>query len=721
MKTRSNIRTRLAWAASAIVLPALLHAQPSNPKYNWLNHYQAKVGNTHYLDEGRAIAYYVPAQGTAYVYVAGNFTNSIVLGSTTLTGTDGQAIYIARINAATGAVVSAVKYDTPGDDVAYDIMVTSAHSLQGHYVYLAGRQWGAIPLLARYSLSLSGAPIVVNWGHGLNGTCNEADMGMGTVSALAQANDRVYATGWIAEHASLECATTAPLYQTFPDPTDCDNQGADWTEEGGMFVARFSNTLTAQSLIQPASPGCSQAMDMMWVGSRLYITGRYYQPIQFNSSAASALPNPAGEAGVFVCSASTPNSNTLPMLFDRNDQQWGGSNEGYTPVNKESAYCIAGNSTSIFIGGTMSEDAGAFGSITGVPHGPFVVRYPLNSTTGMQAADWCNSITNPGLNAGSGAFGMSLSANNLYVTGATHRNSVVQGKNSTSKSFNGSVQNDGNCGFLVNYDVAAATSGNVKWASRINDLATSPSGTVSGQAVVASSCNLFYTGSISGANATFGNTPTLVQANTHDSFVGSVTGKLAQSANTAMTLPVGISPNVALSAQAEGAATYAWTVSPAGPTFSPANAANTTMTIPAGSGTVVFTATCTMTGTSLCSATHTTKVTVTWSGMQGGGGEDGSGTGEATVVIEDLGNAPTVLSFYPNPANDRFVIRSSNYLEDAEILLLDATGRVVRRLVQAVGNGDTEVSIVDLEPGTYICSVLSAGVRVHAEKVVVQH
>jgi hypothetical protein len=79
-------------------------------------------------------------------------------------------------------------------------------------------------------------------------------------------------------------------------------------------------------------------------------------------------------------------------------------------------------------------------------------------------------------------------------------------------------------------------------------------------------------------------------------------------------------------------------------------------------------------------------------------------TGSATTVNE---NIPVTSKFkvYPNPATDILHIKLERQTnENAEIILTDATGRIVRQ-VNVNGKRDVVLDIADLPAGMYIAQV----------------
>ena len=73
-------------------------------------------------------------------------------------------------------------------------------------------------------------------------------------------------------------------------------------------------------------------------------------------------------------------------------------------------------------------------------------------------------------------------------------------------------------------------------------------------------------------------------------------------------------------------------------------------------------------------------------------------TGENGVSVDE--NAATTVSVYPNPARD---VVSFNLESDAQVSVIDITGRVVSTMNMAAGQGQCQVS--NLENGVYFLNI----------------
>jgi hypothetical protein len=89
---------------------------------------------------------------------------------------------------------------------------------------------------------------------------------------------------------------------------------------------------------------------------------------------------------------------------------------------------------------------------------------------------------------------------------------------------------------------------------------------------------------------------------------------------------------------------------------------------------------------------------------------------DETSGIEEAGLAYTPMQVYPNPAKDRiyFQLPTSAESSDLHILIMDASGRMIRNFQSSVHSMD----ISDLRPGIYYIRAISASTMYHSKIVV---
>jgi hypothetical protein len=432
---------------------------------------------------------------------------------------------------------------------------------------------------------------------------------------------------------------------------------------------------------------------------------------------------------MFVCSVKATDGTAL--LFDKNDQQRGGAAEASGALNKDIGYAVAASANGVFVGGSCADYGGTYGGGLTSDGGPMLIRYLLTSNTIQPATtvgSWINSVNNPGVNENAAIHGMLMSGNNLWVTGNTKRNSEVEGLTGTSVSLQGTASVNAHCGFLANYDISTANTGKLKWAARLNDNQNAAQ-SVMGRALGLGGCNLYMTGHVGGSAAKMGNTIPAFNAGTMDIFIASVTSKNALSSNATLCLPSGgmVSPSPAgPKATAEGATGYSWSVT-SGPVtgYTLTNATTSNPTI--GFDEVgIYVVQCVISG-GTCPVTTSVTYTVLAQGspgcplFTGGGGEDGSGADE-NALSDGLHEAPASASFamFPNPANDKVTISTPGVQGDLQVLLFDALGRIVLSQGISGASGNVDIALSQVEPGTYICTLLHHGERVLTERLIVE-
>lgn len=91
---------------------------------------------------------------------------------------------------------------------------------------------------------------------------------------------------------------------------------------------------------------------------------------------------------------------------------------------------------------------------------------------------------------------------------------------------------------------------------------------------------------------------------------------------------------------------------------------------------------------------------------------------ESTVPTQVPTNPDPVLSLFPSPFTDSFTIRSDKPLNDATIVVCDATGRTV---LQHWFNGTWyRVDGAHLAPGLYVVSILNSGTLIQRANLIAQ-
>jgi Secretion system C-terminal sorting domain len=684
--THTNMKKyKINKAAALCLLLSAANAwgQVKNPNFDWVRSYGAAG-----IEEGRAVAAYRPTGATDdEVYAAGTFTGSITIGGTTYTSAGGKDVYIVRLSS-TGALLSQAVYGTAADDEVSDIATTSPKFMGTQYVYICGRDANG-PMLRRYSLALA-SPI----------QASITNVNSGMIKGILTVGANVYVTGIISGDALFSGSITLSVNLSCSGASDPDSGLS-----GGMFVARFTAGLVANSVIQPFTNGCSVGNDIAFYSNRLFICGSYRQAMQFRSGqVGSQLAVPSGTRDVFVCGVSAPADGVTALSFDQNDQHRGGSATGEpSPAYpREHGYAISASASGVFVTGRCA-DLATFDAQSVANVGPFLVKYPLTGNT-MGVAAWAygtSCIGSTGCPSNIGSFGIAANGTLLYTTGSMITASALNGGASTVVNFPGTALNSGNAGFLACYN---AGDGSLNWAAPLKQNWGTSEPDHAGRALASSTCGLYCTGRAAGSNFQFGNAPITVNANTNnDAFVFKASAQFAISPSKNFTISSGTSANVTANVWSPGATGYTWSISPS-IAFTGQGTASATFTF-SPAATTTYTVNCVVTNPN-CSVTGVIKYPVTVTPSQGGrhSTDDPMITSNEELVV------------FPNPTNGLINLRASDLTTGRSVEVFNPRGELVRS-VQATADGNTTIDLSSEPSGVYLLKVTD-GDRVRTLPVV---
>ena len=407
------------------------------------------------------------------VYLAGNFTNTVVLGGTTLSSLGGVDVFVAKFNPVSNQFAWAQRAGGTGMDYA------TALAVSGTSVYVAG--YFASPTAAFGSATLTsagGEDVFVaklidagstggfTWAQRAGGTGNDQ------ASALALSGTSVYVAGAFA-------GATAG----FGSATLINSSGLN-----DVFVAKLSDTGPTGSFAwaqRAGGMGNEQAFALAVSGTSVYVAG------PFASLTAGFGPTTLANAGanmgyydVFVAKL-TDAGNTGSFVWA---QQASGT-------GSDIAIALAVSGTSVYVAGNFSSPTVGFGTTTltnaGANRGTNdVFLAKLTDTGSVGNFAWAQRAGGMGNEE---AYALALSGTSVYVAGAFDSPTADFGATT--------LTNAGTADVFVAKLSDAGPAGNFAWAQQAggpgNDLA---------RVIAVSGTNVYVAGYFGNPTAAFGTT-----------------------------------------------------------------------------------------------------------------------------------------------------------------------------------------------------------------------
>ena len=441
------------------------------------------------------------------VYVAGSFSNTVVMGSATLTSLGGADVFVAKFSPTSNQFMWVQRAGGTNNDEAIALAVS------GSSVYVAGTfssptaGFGSTTLAGAGSadvfvakLTDAGSTGSFAWAQRAGGTDNDAAFG------LAVSGTSVYVAG------DSQSPTVGFGSTTLTNAGSVDGFVAKLTDAGstGSFV-------WAQ---RAGGTGYDAAFGLAVNGNSVYVAGFFGSPtVGFGST---TLTN-AGYDNVFVAKLTDAGS-TGSFAWA---QRAGGTNGDY-------AYALAVSGTSVYVAGVFGSPTADFGSTTLTNAGfgnVFVAKLTDAGSTGSFA--WAQRA---GGTREDNAAALAVSGTSVYVAGRF--GSPTAGFGSTLLANAGASTPD----VFVAKLTDAGSTGSFAWAQRAGgtDLDEARALTVSGTSV-------YVAGYFIGPTAGFG-TATLINPNpnTNLGFLASLTDPTLTSTATAPPRePAALFPNPA--------------------------------------------------------------------------------------------------------------------------------------------------------------------------------
>lgn len=332
------------------------------------------------------------ADAAGNVYLVGSFSNTVVLGSTTLTSLGGGDVFVAKFNPASNQFTWAQRAGGAGDDYAYALAVS------GTSVYVAGEfssstaGFGATTLTKAGTsdgfvakLTDAGATAGFSWAQRVGGA------GTDRVDALAVSGASLYVVGGFEQTAAF-------------GPTSLTSAGTL-----DVFVAKFTDAGTSGSFAwaqQGGGTSNDEALALAVSGANVYVAG--FMGSGAASFGATTLPAASTSASpdAFVAKLTDAGA-TAGFVWA---QRAGGA-------NTDAVTALAVSGSNVYVAGQFgSATAGAsFGSLTLTGAGlfdAFVAKLTDAGSTGSFV--WAQPAGGAGPDR---AYALAVRGSSVYVAG----------------------------------------------------------------------------------------------------------------------------------------------------------------------------------------------------------------------------------------------------------------------------------------------------------------
>jgi hypothetical protein len=396
------------------------------------------------------------------VFLAGSFSNTVVLGGTTLTSVGGHDVFVAKFNPASNQFVWAQRAGGTGGETVYALAVS------GTSVYAAGYFQGPTAGFGATTLTNAGSNDVF--------VAKLTDAGSTGSFAWAQ---RAGGTGVDYATALAVSGTSVYVAGSFDSPTV--GFGATTLASAGssdVFVAKLTDTGSTGSFAwaqRAGGTGQDGANALAVSGTSVYVAG------SFASSTAAFGPATlvnAGSNDVFVAKLTDAGS-TGSFAWAQRAGGTGG----------DGAAALAVSGTSVYVAGGFGSPTAGFGATTLTNAGSFdvfVAKLTDAGSTGSFA--WAQRAGGTG---GDGAAALAVSGTSVYVAGSFGSPTAGFGATTLANAGNGDV-------FVAKLTDAGNT-GSFAWAQRAGGV-----GPDFAAALAVSSTSVYVAGYFDSPTADFG-------------------------------------------------------------------------------------------------------------------------------------------------------------------------------------------------------------------------
>jgi Tfp pilus assembly protein PilZ len=411
---------------------------------------------------GSDSGYGIATDSGGNVYVIGNYTGSVTIGSTTLTSAGSSDAFVAKYDTS-GTVQWATSIGGTTTDSGFGITTDSGGNVYVIGDYSASVTIGSTTLTSAGSYDTFVAKYdtsgTVQWATSIGGTSTDSGLGIATDS-----NGNVYVTGNYA--GSITIGSTILNSMGYND----------------AFVAKYDTSGTVQWATSISGTGFEIGRGIATdSGGNVYVTGIYTSSITIGSTTLTS----AGSYDAFVAKYDTSGTVQWATSIGGTSSDYG---RGIATDSNGNVY-VTGNyaGTATFAPGTTLTSAGGADA--------YVVKYDTSGTF-----QWVTSIGGTSTDAGRGI--ATDSDGNVYVIGE-YIGTLTIGSTTLT-----------NAGFYDAFVAKCDTSGTVQWATSIGGTSSDYGYGIATD----SNGNVYVTGNYAGT-ATFAPGTTLTSAGGSDAYV----------------------------------------------------------------------------------------------------------------------------------------------------------------------------------------------------------
>ena len=426
------------------------------------------------LDNSEVTATAVDAAGN--VYLAGNFTNVVLLGSTTLISRGGNDVFVAKLSPATNQIVWARQIGDGGNDVA------TALTVSGTSVYVAGSfasqsiDIGATTLFkvgytSAFVAKLTDAGSTSSFAWALRAGGTETDY----ATALAVSGTSVYMAGYFTSPTAGFGAITL-------------TKAGTGTSTADVFVAKLTDAGNTGSFVwaqRAGGTGDDKATALAMSGTSVYAAGSFASASATFGAATLAT---AGTTDVFVTKMVDAGA-TGSFAWA---QRAGG-------VNEDQATAVAVSGTSVFVAGSFRSATAGFGTnvLTNANPSTFTTDIFLAKLTDAGNTSSFVWAQRAGGADQDYATVLAVSGTSVYMAGGFESNTVGFGATTLTNAGPSTRTTD----VFVAKLTDAGSTGAFAWAQRAGGVSRELPNTLT-----LSGTSLHVAGSFSSATASFGST-----------------------------------------------------------------------------------------------------------------------------------------------------------------------------------------------------------------------
>ncbi len=399
------------------------------------------------------------------LFVVGTFEQQIVIGTYTLTATEGKDIFVAKYSGGSGAVVKAIKIGGDGDDIGYTLC------LRDNYIFVGCSENGVGMI---YKLNNT-TPLGIVFGRELGYDVRPYSL------FTYGSTGKMLIGGSYSESCSLpKSSGTIDLEATNYYSEDCSG-GCRESFAGMIDVNAYF--LFAK---HPENTTASNEIKSIWCrNGYIYCTGYFRGDMKWSSTSTTVTAQ--GMQDVFFASILITTSFNQ-LTYVNNFIQAGNDDDDSGFLECGNGICA--NGTAVYVTGGLSVEGSnpVFGSTTYDRAGAFIARINYNGSI-LGSVSWVRESEHTSGSASEIAVGYGIAVDalgNVFATGSCLDDARFEGGSNSPITISNVAASPG---FIARYN----PSGDILSAHGVNQAAGSGSIT-EGHSITTFNCDVYVTG-----------------------------------------------------------------------------------------------------------------------------------------------------------------------------------------------------------------------------------